>query len=178
MMVRTIYQLATQNVPVAATLAIIVLLVLWKIFGAKPQPEVRSSLTEEQKRANHKTIRGIICEAIIPIADVLGIKPPLDLSELNPPTGALFYDQLGGVVYCLSLFIKNGFTMQEIDAQLIEQTLINRLMQMQNDGKLPIIASNGVIEGDSAIIECPIKIENVRVFAHNVIIEAKIITSV
>jgi hypothetical protein len=129
-------------------------------------------LTVEEKLTNHKTVRGILCEAIVPVADVLELKLPTDLTELNPTTGAKFYDQSETTVYCFSCYLKNGAVAEDIDAELIKRTLNNRIMQLKDEGGLPLLANKGIINTQSGNVEAPVQVTKIQVFPRNIAIYA------
>jgi hypothetical protein len=135
----------------------------------KPQP----GLTESEKLTNHHNLRGILCDAIVPVADVLSLKPPTDLTEFNPLTGTKYYDEADGTtVYCYSCNLKADVDISELDTDLIVRTLNSRIIQIMGEGRLPLLANKGIINMDRGSVESPVQIINIQKFPQTIAIYA------
>lgn len=133
------------------------------------------SMTEAQVKATHAKLREILLKAVIPIAVSIGLRPPIDLSELVPNTGVLHHEQAENHIFYISFPIANDTEDEELDKEDIVYTLNRRLHQMNEANQLAFISVGGVIDSDSGAFICPIKVERVSIFAKNVIAEVSIL---
>ena len=163
------------NMAMVIIISFFIVLMILAYLHQKYKNRGGSHLTEAQIKVNHSKLRKIFNEAVMPIALSLGLRLPKDYSELVPPTESLYYVQSGITYYYISLPIAHDTELEEIDNDDIIFTLNRRLVQMEEAGQLPLIASGGILDVDSGAFTCPIKVERLSVYDKNVVIEVSIL---